>query len=140
MALLLFRPVPLQTGSALVCTPGKMQHTLSHVLQQVRGRASSPSLVTTELALLPDNEWGENTFSSPTPPQNRHGWSMVSSPALSPLGCITYSPTRGSSALLCCPDKVRDLFSQVLLPVRGSTNFSTLMKPAQPPITGIKGQ
>lgn len=98
VALLLFRPVPLQTGSVLVCTPGKMQHPLSHVLQLVRGRASSPSLGTTELALLPDNEWGENTFSSPTPPQDRHGWGIVSSPALMPSGLDHLQPPKRVSS------------------------------------------
>lgn len=45
--------LPLQSGSALVCCPGEVQELLSQVWKPVRGRNSSPILMTPEPPLLP---------------------------------------------------------------------------------------
>ena len=43
----------------------------------------------------------------------------VSSPLLCPQDCLTCSPLTRPAALLCCPDEVLGLYSQVLHSMRG---------------------
>lgn len=92
------------TGPALLCCPGKVKGLLSRVLQQVKGWASSPTLMTWGPALLPaigGKEQGAGSVS--LSPMAQHG--RLSQTCA--LGAGLPTPLPPVSALLCYPGEVQ---------------------------------
>lgn len=109
-----------------------MQGPFSKVLQLVRGRTSSPTLMTQDqLSCQPQvvrGKEGSASFSCPCPHEAEQGEGKTSSHTLVPSGWLT-SISATWLALLCCPGGAQGPISQVLQPVRGRTNSPAPMTP-----------
>lgn len=102
----LARLVPSLTGSALACYPGRVQDLLSHTLQLVRDRSSSPTPVTPGASSLACLRWqgvrrGWTFFSYPCP-HLADGEGRDNSSALRSSWPAHLCPLTGTG-LLCCP-------------------------------------
>lgn len=103
------------TKSSCIFLPSKVQKPLFHVLELVRGREGSPTLIPTRPDLLPSRKigakgWGLLSFTLIT------SWQMkVLRPAL-PLSCSQHQLTSiqlTEISLLCCPSEIQSLFSNI---------------------------
>jgi hypothetical protein len=112
-------PMPLPSGPAPLCYPGKVQGLLFQVLQPSKGRVNSPALTTwgpifqtkqIARSMGGVQEWGHHPHPHATSQQMSGGASSI---LLCPWGWLTCSPsTRASTTVL--PRQGAGLLSQVL--------------------------
>ena len=118
--------VSLPTESAVLCCPDEMQSPFSQVLQLVRGRASSPKLITLWTA-FPSARGGEGLGVGTSPLCPCHSMADKGQGQLShthTLGASSPTPLPPGPAPLCCLGKAQGQLSQVLPQVRDRARAS----------------
>lgn len=115
------------TGLDPLCCPGRVQDLLSHMLQLIGDRDSSPSHMTTGPAFLPASMvMGERaSLSSPCLHMADEGLGYVSHTHY--FGAGSPRPVPTGLALLYCPGEVQHLLPQVLQLVRNRNSSPSLM-------------
>lgn len=116
--------------SGLICCPGKVQGLLSLVVEQVRGRAVSPDLLTLGPALPPargGKGWGNHSFTYATTMQTRGDG--ISFPA--PKGWLIHISENRVISTVFAQARGNGLFFQVLQPERSRASYPTHLIPGE---------
>lgn len=113
LALMTSRPAycSIPAGPALLCYSGKVQVPLPCLLQSMRGRASSPVLITTGPALLTaadDKGQKQEEHLSLTHATAQQTSDRTSCPARMPSWPAHLQPLQPRSALLCYPGECQN--------------------------------